>query len=134
MGPKRALTAAAFAAVALAGCGGAVRVQPTTPAGSSQLASRGRVDSPVKMKNHLACLRDAHLAVQVLSSTQLRIGAAPAGPTIVFTPTPGAAQAEQIGGKAEAAEVIGSALVYPNQGSDGEMATIGACLAQGVQG
>jgi hypothetical protein len=72
--------------------------------------------------------------VQVLSSTQLRIGAAPAGPTIVFTPTPGAAQAEQIGGKAQAAEVIGSALVYPNQGSDGEMATIGACLAQGVQG
>jgi hypothetical protein len=134
MGPKRALTAVAFAALALTGCGGAVQVHPTTPAGSSKLASRGRVDSPVKMKNHLACLRDAHLPVQVVSATRLQIGPAPAGPTVVFSPTPGAAQAYQIDGSAQAAEVIGSALVYPNQGSDREMATIGTCLAQGVQG
>ena len=58
MRSKPVLTAVAFAALALTGCG-AVRVQPTTPAGSSKLASRGRVDSPVKMKNHLACLRIA---------------------------------------------------------------------------
>jgi hypothetical protein len=135
MRPKRVLTALAFAAMAFAvvGCG-SVQVQPTTPAGSSKLASRGRVDSPVKMKNHLTCLRDAHLPVQVVSPTRVQIGPAPAGPTIVFSPTPGAAQAYQIDGSAQAAEVIGSALVYPNQGSDGEMATIGACLAQGVQG
>ena len=135
MRPKRVQTAVAFAALAfaVAGCG-AVQVQPTTPAGSSTLASRGRVDSPVKMKNHLACLRDAHLPVQVVSATRLQIGPAPAGPTIVFSPTPGGAQVYQIDGSAQAAEVIGSALVYPNQGSDGEMATIGACLAQGVQG
>ena len=133
MRPKRLLTAVAFAAFALTGCG-AVQVQPTTPAGSSKLASRGRVDSPVKMKNHLTCLRNAHLPVQVVSPTRLQIGPAPAGPTVVFSPTPGAAQAYQIDGSAQAAEVIGSALVYPNQGSDGEMATIGACLAQGVQG
>ncbi|SRR5581483_5474338 len=133
MGPKRALTAVAFAALAVTGCG-AVQVQPTTRAGSSKLASRGRVDSPVTMKNHLACLRDAHLQVQVVSPTRLQIGPAPAGPTVVFSPTAGAAQAYQIDGSAQAAEVIGSALVYPNQGSDGEMATIGACLAQGVQG
>jgi hypothetical protein len=127
------LTVVVFAALALAGCG-AVRVQPTTPAGSSTLASRGRVDSPVKMKNHLACLRDAHLRVQEVSPTRLQIGRAPAGPTVVFSSTPGAAQAYQINGSAQAAEVIGSALVYPNQASDGEMARIGACLAQGVQG
>jgi hypothetical protein len=135
MRPKRLLTVVAFAALALAvaGCG-AVRVQPTTPAGSSKLASRGRVDSPVKMKNHLECLRDAHLPVQVVSSTRVQIGSPPSGPTIVFSPTPGAAQAYQIDGSAQAAEVIGSALVYPNQGSDREMATIGTCLAQGVQG
>jgi hypothetical protein len=134
MRPKRVLTAVAVAALALTGCGGAVQVQPSTPAGSSKLASRGRVDSPVTMKNHLACLRDAHLPVQVISPTRLQVGAVPAGPTIVFAATPGAAQASQIYANAQAAEVIGSALVYPNQGSDGEMATIGACLAQGVQG
>jgi hypothetical protein len=133
MRPKSLLTAVAFAALALTGCG-AVQVQPTTPAGSVKLASRGAVDSPVKMKNHLECLRDAHLPVQVVSSTRLQIGPAPAGPTIVFSPTAGAAQAYQIDGSAQAAEVIGSALVYPNQASDGEMATIGTCLAQGVQG
>ncbi|MGN6870680.1 MAG: hypothetical protein ACTHMY_19990 [Solirubrobacteraceae bacterium] len=133
MRPKTVLTAVAFAALALTGCG-AVRVQPTTPAGSSTLASRGQVDSPVKMKNHLTCLRDAHLPVQVVGPTRLQIGPAPAGPTIVFAATPGGAQNFQIIGSAQSAEVIGNALVYPNQGSDGEMATIGACLAQGVQG
>jgi hypothetical protein len=126
-------TAVAFAALALTGCG-AVKVQPTTPAGSSTLASRGRVDSPEKMRNHLECLRDAHLSVQIVSPTRLQVGTAPAGPTIVFAATAGSAQAYQIDGSAQAAEVIGSALVYPNQASDGEMATIGACLAQGVQG
>jgi hypothetical protein len=133
MHPKRLLTAAAFAALAVTGCG-AVNVHPSTPAGSSKLASRGHVDSPVKMKSHLECLRDAHLPVQVVSPTRLQIGPASAGPTIVFSPTPGAAQAYQIGGSAQAAEIIGSALVYPNQGSDAEMGTIGTCLAQGVQG
>ncbi len=123
----------AFGALLLAGCG-AVTVQPIAPAGSSKLASRGRVDSPAAMRNHVGCLRDAHLPVRVLSSTRLQIGPAPSGPTVVFTPTAGAAQAAQIDGSSQGAEVIGTALVYPNQGSDAEMGTIGACLAQGVQG
>jgi hypothetical protein len=123
----------AVGALLTAGCG-AVKVQPSAPAGSSKLASRGQVDSPAAMRNHVGCLRDAHLPVQVVSSTRLQIGSAPSGPTVVFTPTPGAAQAEQIDGNAQGAEVIGTALVYPNQGSDAELGTIGACLAQGVQG
>ena len=77
---------------------------------------------------------NAHLAVRELSPTKLQIDAAPAGPTIVFTPTPGAGQAAQIDGEAQSAEVIGSALVYPNQGSDAELTTIEDCLSQGVQG
>jgi hypothetical protein len=136
MRPKKLLTAAAAltGVLALTGCG-AVQVQPATPAGSTKLASRGKVDSPLTdMRNHLSCLRDAHLPVQVASSTRLQVGAAPAGPTIVFAATAGSAQAYQINGSAQGAEVIGSALVYPNQGSDAELAAIGACLAQGVQG
>src|SRR5262249_52649103 len=103
MRDKRVVTAVAFVAFALAGCG-AVKVQPSTPAGSSKLASRGEVDSPVTMKNHLTCLRAAHVPVQVLSATKVQVGAAPAGPTIVFTPTPGSAQADQIKGSAQGAE------------------------------
>ncbi len=120
--------------VALAGCG-AVKVQPTAPAGSTKLVSRGKVDSPLTdMHNHLECLRGEHLAVQVLSSTKLQVGPAPAGPTIVFTPTAGAAQSRQIDATAQGAEVIGTALLYPNQGSDSELTGIEDCLDQGVQG
>jgi hypothetical protein len=140
MRPKSVVTAVPRAAViaaavlALAGCG-AVKVQPSTPAGSSTLASRGKVDSPLTaLRNHLGCLQDAHLPVRVVSPTRLQIGPVPAGATIVFSATPGAAQAYQINGSAQAAEVIGSALVYPNQASDGEMSQISACLSQGVQG
>jgi len=129
---------AAWAAVAvvllLAGCG-AVRVQPTTPAGSAALTSRGTVDSPLtNMRNHLGCLRDAHLPVQVTSPTTLQVGAAPGGATILFRATIGAPQADQIEGNAQGAEVVGSALIYPHQASDAELNSIEDCLAQGVQG
>jgi hypothetical protein len=125
--------APALAVLALAGCG-AVKVQPTTPSASAKLASRGKVDSPLSdMDNYVGCLRQDHLPVQVLSPTKLQVGA-PSGATIVFTATPGAAQADQIDGSAQGAEVIGSALVYPNQGSGPELSGIEACLAHGVQG
>jgi hypothetical protein len=128
------LPALALATLALAGCG-AVKVQPSAPAGSTKLSSRGQVDSPLTdVRNHLGCLRDEHLPVQVLSPTELQVGTAPAGATIIFTSTPGAAQADQIEGKAQGAEVIGSALVYPHQASDADLTSIAGCLAQGVQG
>jgi hypothetical protein len=140
MRPRRLIIAVsrsavvAAAVVAPAGCG-AVTVQPKTASGSAKLASRGAVDSPLTdMRNHLGCLKDAHLPVRVVSPTTLQVGSAPAGPTIVFSSTPGSAQAYQINGSAQAAEVIGTALVYPNQASDDEMSRISACLAQGVQG
>jgi len=123
-----------LAAVTLAGCG-AVRVHPTTPAGSTTLASRGEVDSPLThVPNHLGCLRDNHLPVRVLSSTELQVGALPAGATIVFRATPGSAQANQIDGTVQGAEVIGTALVYPHQAPDAQLSSIEKCLGQGVQG
>jgi hypothetical protein len=132
--PARGVLVLLGCAVALAGCG-AVRVQPTTASGSTQLASRGQVDSPLRdMHNHLACIRSAHVPVQVVSPTRLQIGTAPTGPTVVFTATPGAAQNYQIEGKSQGAEVIGTALLYPNQGPEPEVAAIEACLDQGVQG
>ncbi|MBV9339086.1 MAG: hypothetical protein JO262_07465 [Solirubrobacterales bacterium] len=138
MSRKRVVTrrtaASATAALLLVGCG-TVRVQPTTPAGSPSLASRGKVDSPLTdMRNHLRCLRDAHLPVQVTSPTTLQVGPARSGATILFRATPGAAQADQINGDAQGAEVIGTAVVYPHQASDAELNPIEDCLAQGVQG
>ena len=134
--PRRAgaWLAAALAALALSACG-SVSVQPATPSGAVKLASRGSIDSPLtSMHNYLGCLRQAHLSVRVLSLIKLQVDAPPTGPTILFTPTPGAAQRDQIVGSAQGAEVIGSALVYTHQGSDAELASIEACLAHGVQG
>jgi hypothetical protein len=127
--------ALALAATALAGCGSSVQVQPAASPTSSKLASRGRVDSPeTNMRNYLGCLRDGHLSVQVTSPTRLEVGPAPAGATIVFAATTGAAEANQIDGSAQGAEVIGSALVYPHQAPEPTLSVIEACLARGVQG
>ena len=124
-----------MAAVAVAGCGGAVKVQPTAPTGSTKLASRGQVDNPATdIRNHLGCMRDAHIPVQVVSPTRLQVGPVPSGATIVFAATPGSSQAYQINGSSQGAEVIGSALVYPNQAPEPVLSVIEACLAQGVQG
>jgi hypothetical protein len=111
----------------LAGCGSA-----THPAGG-----RGVVDSPITTKtNHLTCLRQQRLPVQVTSATTLQIGPLPNGPTVEFLPTPGAAQALQIIGVRanQGAEVIGGAQLYPNGASDGELKQIETCLAKGVSG
>jgi hypothetical protein len=123
-----------LAAVALAGCG-AIQVKPSASAGSTVPASRGQIDDPRTNKhNHLACLVKAGLNVHKAGLTGLQIDSAPSGPAVTFAPTPGAAQADQIQGRIPGAEVIGSALVYPNGGSDGEMKTIENCMSQGVSG
>ncbi len=69
-----------------------------------------------------------------VGQTGLQIGTPPAGPSISFQPTPGAAQELQIEGQVAGAEVIGSALLYPNQASEQELGTVEDCLAKGVLG
>ncbi len=48
-------------------------------------------------------------------------------------PTAGIAEGQQIEGKAQGAEVIGAALLYPNHASGGELTVIENCLGQGVK-
>ena len=73
-----------------------------------------------------------HPAGQSLPGMQ--IGTAPSGPTVAFEPTPGDAQGVQIHAQAQGAEVIGSALLYPNQASDALLQKVEDCVAQGVSG
>jgi hypothetical protein len=129
------LAATGVAALALSGCGGIT----TNPVAGSPTVSKGRgkVDDPrTNHPNHLACLKQAHLPVIEVGRTWLQIGTPPAGPKVYFAPTPGAAQAFSIEGEKpyRGAEVIGSALLYPEQGSDSELQAIEACLAQNVTG
>jgi hypothetical protein len=121
---RTGLLAAGLAAIAVAGCGSLAH----PPQG------RGRVDDPRTSSGRFACLRAHDLPAVEVGTTGIQIGSLPAGPTIRFVPTVGAATAEQIEDAEQGAEVIGSALLYPNQASGGELKTIEDCLAQGVSG
>jgi hypothetical protein len=124
--------AAGLAATLLAGCGIASKPSAVSQGVSSRPVGRGVVDDP--RAQHFQCLKSAHLPVSEVGQTQIQVGSPPAGPTIDFQPTPGAAQQAQISGQVPGAEVIGSALLYPNQGSEPELKQIEDCLAQGVKG
>jgi hypothetical protein len=121
------LAASCFAVLVLSACG-STSVHPGN-------AGRGKVDDPRTAKSdHVACMRSDRLPVQEVGLTSLQIGTPPAGPRVFFEPTAGAAQAAQIEAQAQGAEVIGSALLYPDQGSDAELNQIETCLGQGVSG
>src|SRR2546421_8354327 len=99
---------------------------------------RGKVDDPRSSTaaNHLECLKAARLPAQKVGRVEIQIGPLPGGPTVHFMPTPGAAQAAQIEASPayQGAEVIGSALLYPNQAPDGELSQVESCLTSGVSG
>jgi hypothetical protein len=138
MSSAKLVAGCVLAALALAACGssskpeaGQVRVT------AGEHAGRGVVDDP--RTKHMKCLQQHHF--RVVRFTQpaghlpgMQIGAPPAGPTVVFEPTPGAAQQAQISAEVEGAEVIGSALLYPNQATDKQLKVIEGCVALGVTG
>ena len=114
-----AKSAAAITAVAMILCGCSAVVKP--PQG------RGQVEDPRGGK--LRCLRADHLAATDVGQTGIQIGPLPAGPTVQFEPSAGAAQALQVTGQAQGAELIGSDLLYPHQASDAELNQIENCVA-----
>ena len=123
-----------LAAVALAGCG-AINVKPAASTGSPEPVSRGKIDDPrTTTNNHVQCLRQDGFAVQTAGALALQVGTPSAGPYVYFEPTPGAAQMDQIDGKDPGAEVIGSALLFPNQASDAQLKQVEDCVAKGVAG
>ena len=128
IGPRVATAAACLTALATSACGSAIK--PAT-------GSRGKIDYPATAKaNRIQCLTNKHLPVQKVGLNELLIGPQPAGPRVVFDSTEGAAQGVQISGLREqqGAEVIGAALLFPDQASDKELSTIENCLSQGVKG
>lgn len=122
MSTVKGLLAAGLAAIALSACGAIAKPSH----------GRGRVQDPRLVAGHLQCLRSHHLPATETGGTGIQIGAPPAGPTINFLPTQGTATGYQIQNRAPGAEVIGNALLYPNQASDSELGVIEDCLDQGV--
>jgi hypothetical protein len=133
MSSAKVAVACAVSALALSACGTSSKpvagsVTSTTGAG----AGRGVIDDP--RTKHVVCLQQHHITVTEIGQTGLRIESPPLGPTVAFEPTPGAAQNAQISNQAQGAEVIGSALLYPNGASDKLLKVVEDCLALGVKG
>ena len=127
--------AAALSAALLSACGNVSNPLPGTGGGTEKVHGRGVVDDPrTTQTSHLKCLQQANLPVVEVGGNGLQVGPLPGGPTVTFEPTPGIAQGLQIQAQVEGAEVIGSALLYPNHGSQTELKTIEDCLARGVSG
>lgn len=112
------------AAVVVSGCASLAK-----PAGGRGAAVDPRTGPP----NYLACIRADRLPVSERGSNRLQVGQLPSGPTIVFMPSADIAEGQQIEGKAQGAEVIGAALLYPNHASGAELTVIENCLGQGVK-
>jgi hypothetical protein len=132
----RLIPLVALLGAALAACGIARKPEAGTPHVDHAPGSHAQIDDP--RTKHVRCLRANGLPVQLFRAAgqrpAIQIGTLPSGPTVVFEPTPGDAQGEQITGHAPGAEVIGSALLYPHGASDAELSKIETCVAVGVTG
>jgi len=135
--PSAKLAAAlVLAALSLTACGIASKPEAGTPNAITN-GHKGLDDARSK---HTACLKQANVAFhneqltiagKVLPSFQVE--SAPAGPTVSFEPTPGDAQGVQIQGEAQGAEIIGSAVVFPNQAPDSLLTTVERCAAWAIR-
>jgi hypothetical protein len=125
--------AVGLAALSLSACGTTSKPE----AGSQKAIAKNHAGVDDARKKHIVCLQQDHIAVQRITSEGLpglQVETAPAGPTVAFEPTAGAAQEMQIEGKTQGAEVIGAALLYPNQASESLLQKVEDCVAQGVSG
>jgi hypothetical protein len=137
MSAVKVAVACGLVALLISACG----IAPKPVAGTTHLRKHpgyfGLRDDP-RVK-HLRCLRtdkihfhEYYTGKERLPSIQ--IGSLPSGPTVIFYPTPGIAQGLQIMGQEQGAEVIGSALLYPNGARAKELTTVEGCVASGVKG
>ena len=126
--------AALVVALALSACGSTTKPVAGTPQAAAQ-AKKGLNDPRTK---HIKCLRADHVTDihEYYSDGRpaFQVGTKPTGPTVVFEPTPGMGQGIQISGQDEGAEIIGSALVFPNDASAKLDKDVESCVALGVSG
>lgn len=104
------------------GGGGSASSGSGTSAGGGKLGAYDPVAAPLR------CIRRKHVHAYRDGGTIIQVAPKPTGPRVVFTSTQGDAQAAQIHGQAEGAEVIGAALLYVNTASDGLIKVMETCL------
>jgi hypothetical protein len=126
----------ALTAAALSACG--IQAKPTvgTPNANHASGSHAKFDDP-RIK-HVACLHAAGLPFHEYFTKAgipaIQVGAYPTGPTILFYNSPGYAEGLRMAGKAQGAELIGAALMYPNRASNTLDTRVENCTAVTVKG
>jgi hypothetical protein len=114
------------------GSGGGGGLAGGTPSGGGGTsAGGGSLGAYDPVKGPLHCMRIKHVHAYRDGGTIIQVAPKPTGPRVVFTSTQGDAQAAQIHGQAEGAEVIGAALLYVNTSSDGLIKVLEKCLDAG---
>jgi hypothetical protein len=124
-------------AVLLSACGISAKPQAGTAHISRSANYHGLLDEPWTLQ--VKCLKRDHVKFRKYLAgpkklPTIQIRTLPSGPTIVFEPTPGIAQGIQIEGRAQGAEAIGAALLYPNQAANKLLTKVENCTAAGVTG
>jgi hypothetical protein len=140
MSSAKVAAAALVVAMSLSACG--VKAKPVAGSQAADAYSQQHFFSA--LTKHEQCLTQKHVkwhakAVHARGAPPagwpaIQVRSQPSGPTIVFRATPGAAQYAQMQGQAQAAEAIGSALLYPNQASDALLNAVEKCVAKDVTG
>jgi hypothetical protein len=129
--------ACGLSAALVAACG--IKAKPIAGTQHISLAPGNHAKVDNARAKHVKCLKQHHYRVrEYLTVGQrlpaIQVGTLPVGPTIIYESTPGIAQGVQIKGQAQAAEVIGSSLLYPNGASDHELTVVENCASIGVTG
>jgi hypothetical protein len=132
MSSAKLAIACALAAVVLSACGTKSNPEAGTISPTATTEGHATVDDP--RTKHIACLEQEKIPVRKVGVTGLQIGSGPGAPYVRFAATPGSAQALQINGTVTGAEVIGSALLFPNSAPDKLLGKVETCLAAGVKG
>jgi hypothetical protein len=136
MSKTKLVLACGLMALLLGACGIQKKPLAGTPHVNKAPGSHAKWDDPRKGREK--CLRKHHLVGHYYVASNgrpaIQVGKAPAGPTIIFEPTPAGAEAMQIEGKTQSAEIIGAALVYPNQAKAWIDKIVENCMAVGVAG
>ncbi len=109
---------------AFAGCGSA---DPGPPTGANVPRSEApRALDPAP--GTLACLVSAHLAARRVSPQVIQIGPAASRTRIFVAGTIGAAELDQLRGRAEGAEVADRLEFFPGHAPEGEVTAIEGCV------
>lgn len=117
-----AITAAFAIALALGACGSGGDTNPAAPA-----AADAPPDPNDKRGVALQCIKDKGLEARMVGEQSIQVGAT-GGPRVEFFVSGGEAEGQQFQGQAQAAEQIGSALLFVNQATPDQLDEVEACL------